>query len=455
MISSIAYQIVLGLKLNSRNRMALIYGYVFPLLFLLAFWVIYRNDQDPLALHMGQLLTVTILGSACFGLPTTFVGERERGVWRRYRLSPTPTWVFVATTLATRYILLISAAALQFAIAFAMGMSMPAHPAGVLAAFTVSAFAFLGLGMVIAMLATTVPAVQALGQCIFLPMLIIGGVAVPLVTLPDWALHVSAFFPGRYAVHAMQICLTGPGLSGGRFDLLALLMIGAVASVTAAKMFRWDVKQRFDARGGKVWIVAALGMWIVVGLLAEHEGRVAANDAPSAETQDVSFPGEPSSWQNVSDADIENVAFERLPPDTGLVSPIAGPDEQPDPGAAAQLAQIGDALGNWAPAKVADPVQRARNILYVAAVPDVLQMAPIERFVPAIVFSKLRGSIPEAELPGILYWIAMHPNDGDDSAVNELQPLGLPAVSGPTREVRGRVMLYSLKLLGRLTNHLP
>ena len=61
------------------------------------------------------------------------------------------------------------------------------------------------------MMADNVPAVQALGQCIFLPMLIIGGVAVPLASLPEWAQHLSAFFPGRYAVEALQACVTGSG----------------------------------------------------------------------------------------------------------------------------------------------------------------------------------------------------------------------------------------------------
>ena len=44
-----------------------------------------------------------------------------------------------------------------------------------------------------------------MGQCIFLPMLIIGGVAVQLASLPAWAQHVSAFFPGRYAVEAADL----------------------------------------------------------------------------------------------------------------------------------------------------------------------------------------------------------------------------------------------------------
>ena len=63
----------LSLKLNFRNRMAILYGYLFPLIFLVAFWALYRNDPVPLALHIGQLLTITVLGGACFGLPTTIV----------------------------------------------------------------------------------------------------------------------------------------------------------------------------------------------------------------------------------------------------------------------------------------------------------------------------------------------------------------------------------------------
>ena len=85
------HQLRVSLSLHFRNRMALIYGYLFPTMFLIAFWVLYRYDRVPLARHMGELLTVTALGGACFGLPTTMVSERERGVWRRYRLAPVRT----------------------------------------------------------------------------------------------------------------------------------------------------------------------------------------------------------------------------------------------------------------------------------------------------------------------------------------------------------------------------
>ena len=91
-------QLAMALRLHFRNRLALIYSYLFPTLFLLAFWVLYRYDQVPLARHIGELLTVTALGGACFGLPTSLVSERERGVWRRYRLAPVRTGQIVASS---------------------------------------------------------------------------------------------------------------------------------------------------------------------------------------------------------------------------------------------------------------------------------------------------------------------------------------------------------------------
>jgi ABC-2 type transport system permease protein len=228
-MTSFVQQIRVNLLLHVRNRLALIYGYLFPTVFLLAFWALYRFDQVPLVRHMGELLTITVLGGACFGLPTTMVGERERGVWRRYRLTPVRTETLVLSTLVARYVLLVVAGGLQVALAMGLGMPFPRHPFDLWVAFTLVSVAFLGVGLVIAMLADNVPAVQALGQVIFLPMLIIGGVAVPLTSLPEWALHLSVFLPGRFAVEAVQATVTGSGLDAAVFSLVALAVTGAAA----------------------------------------------------------------------------------------------------------------------------------------------------------------------------------------------------------------------------------
>lgn len=505
------------LRLHFRNRMALLYGYLFPIIFLIAFWVLYRYDKVPLARHLGELLTVTILGGACFGLPTSMVSERERGVWRRYRLTPVSTGALVGSTVAARYVAVITAGLLQFAIAMAFGMPLPRHPIQLFAAFTLVTFAFLGLGLVIAMLADNVPAVQALGQCIFLPMLIIGGVAVQLSSLPDWALHVSAFFPGRYAVQAMQACVTGTGLGAVRFSLLALLLIGIGGCLAGARLFRWDAQQRFAASRGKGWLAVALGTWIGVGLLAEARGHIGivddtatisipvrppdpapapatssagtpvlrapvltpaeraaekaqapTKDAPAAppllpepaappnpqatSLQATICPSAPGTWQAVTIAHIEaDLSFERgrLPPDSSVVTPIASDDMQPDDDVAKKLNELSEALAIWPAGKGIDTVQRTRNLLYAAGVPDVFQM-DIERFVPWYVFERIGTDIPKDDLVKALYWIACTPDRGADPNALDMRALGLPGVPGDIDEVRNRTAIYGVKLLGRL-----
>ena len=426
----------------------------------------------------------------------------------------------------------------------AIGMPAPRHPFDLWVAFTFVSFAFLGLGLVMAMMADNVPAVQALGQCIFLPMLIIGGVAVPLASLPDWAQHVSAFFPGRYAVEALQVSVTGDGLGAARFNLLALVLIGASGCVAAGRLFRWDAQQRFAARGGKAWLAVAFAGWAAVGLLAESRGRIGAGPrvptaeqaaapaapgspaasnagapatapppvttpsavsappeastppaaatapagpAPSTATAPPAATGKPApsppeaaakqpepppateprtaspekpvatepgglaSWQAVTPADIErDLVFDRLPSDKGVVTPIADADEEPDPEVVEELEFVREALPKWAPGKVSDPVQRVRNYLYVAAVPDVFQI-PIERFIAQVVFDRLQEDVPKDQLIQILYWIALHPNGGDDAALDQMWALRLGNGPSDTDQVRERAAFYAVKLLGRLT----
>jgi hypothetical protein len=160
----------------------------------------------------------------------------------------------------------------------------------------------------------------------------------------------------------------------------------------------------------------------------------------------------PGRWQDVTDADVANITFEALPPDSGVVAPWAAADQFAEASAQTQLQQVRAGLGAWAPAKVDDPVQRARNILYIAAVPDLLQMADVEPFLPRIVQGRLLQAISPTDLPKVLYWIGTHPQDGTDDAMDDLSSLGLPKLNGPTRrEARIRAMVYAFKMLARTT----
>jgi len=475
-------------RLYFRNRMGMVYGYLFPVIFLVAFRVLYRSEPVPMMRHMGQLLTVTILGSTCLGMPTTMVSERERGVWRRYRLAPVAMTALISSAIGVRFFISVTAGLLQLLLAMAIGMSLPKHPLDLCVVFTFVSFAFLGLGLVLASMADNVPSVQALGQCIFLPMLIVGGVAVPLDSLPKWAQRVADFFPGRYAVESLQACFTGTGMSSSGFDFLALTLIGISGFFAGAKMFRWDAQQRFAGRG-KSWLVAVVAAWGLIGILAEagiesHKAppqssraalpaaitsahpvasgtpaptvAVPKSIAPSGGTKPEKSRHQSTIWQDVTVDEInQNTDFGLLPSDDDVVAPIARKDVAPPPEIADQLGALKAALPEWAPGKVADPVQRVRNLLLVAAVPDVSRAEILEGYVPRIVFDQLQQDFPKEELVRLLFWVAVHPSSGDASAAGQMDQLGLENFVGNTDTLRERVSVYGLKLVGRLIGKIP
>lgn len=183
-------------------------------------------------------------------------------------------------------------------------------------------------------------------------------------------------------------------------------------------------------------------------------GSVPADPAPTSVVA-TREPQEP--WARITAEDIErDVYFQRLPPDAGLVAPVARLSDRYDSFVVEHLDCIETMLADWGPARHDDPVQRVRNLLYVAAAPDVLQLQQIESVVPLVVFDWLQREIPSDQLSGLLYWIALHPFDGDDSAAGQLHGACLDIDAPEDRELlRYRAGMYAAKLLGRVTGHLP
>ena len=478
-MKGILNHLALTLKLNFRSKQALIYGYVVPIFFLFAFGSLFNNDKEPLIHELGELLTISVLGGACFGMPTSMVSERERGVWRRYRLLPTATGALIFSTMVARFVIVLTSAVLQIALAIAIyHMPLPKHPGQLAIAFAFVCFAFLGMGLIIAMLAETVPAVQALGQAIFLPMIIIGGVGVPLRSLPVWAQHIAAFLPGRYAVEALQACMFDTeryhGLGGAGFSLLALFVIGASACVAGAKMFRWDVGQKL-AGSARVWVVPALACWAAVGLVAESRGKAVlyyppanrtvavappqthpatapvsvalpAVPGPTTSTMPSTGPATAETWRQVTPAMIDAITYDDLEPDSGPVTPFVASLDGLDDDAKKRLDNFTDKLSDFAPANDPDLLQRVRNLLSIAAVADLLQ-DELEGAFPYVIFERLKTDIPAPDLKKLLTWIILHPDE--NTVLTKVEELGIMGEVDDVR-TRERVTGYAKKCLFRL-----
>ncbi len=379
---------------------------------------------------MGQLLTISILGGACFGMPTALVAERERGVWRRYRLLPVRVGSLLVSTMLARFVIVLSAGVMQILLArLVYGTPFPLHPAALLVAFTFVVFSFLGLGSVIAALANDVPAVQALGQCVFLPMIMIGGVGVPLRVLPDWAQTLAGFMPGRYAVALLDTCIAGSGKLSA-FNVLSLTVIGFAAFLAGAKMFRWDANQRVP-RQAWIWVMVAIVSWLAVGFVAKSTGRLPPQTATMQSAE---------SWTTITPAQIASITFDNLPPDDGTVSPLAKSTAGPN---SARMDDIISILKTWPPGKTGSDEQRVRNLLSAAAVADVTE-DPLEARFARAVLEQLRSDFKDEQLQKILTYVILNPQSG--TVITTADELNLDGTI--TEEVvRKRVVIYATKFL--------
>ena len=426
--------LLLTIHLNFRNSQAIVYGYLVPIIFLLAFGSVFRADSPPLLAQMGQIVTITILGGACFGLPTALVAEREQGIWRRYRLLPVPIPWLVFSAMLARVLIVASSILVQIALARAIfGTPFPSHPGAAMLAFLFVTAAFLGIGLLIAALADSVPAVQALGQCIFLPMIMIGGVGVPLAVLPAWAQRLAGFMPGRYAVEVLQPCFNGPhGIHGAEFRLGALAVIGMAAGVSGTKLFRWEAGRRKGS--ARWWVAAALTAWVTVGVIAWATGQLS------------SVSPEPAAWTSITETQIAEIGFDNLPADDGIVAALAPPTLD-----SARSMEFARKLAAWPQGKLDEAGQSVRNLVSLAAVAD-LCTDPREAEIGRLVFRQISSRLEPAVARRALAWIVLNPEDGQ--VVTKAPELGLFR-HPPERLVRQRSVIYAEKYLGRLVGKIP
>jgi hypothetical protein len=109
---------------------------------------------------------------------------------------------------------------------------------------------------------------------------------------------------------------------------------------------------------------------------------------------------------------------------------------------------VRDKLPFWAPGTDGDELRCVRNLLYVAAVPDAIQL-PAERYLPRVVYEHLLDTYPKDDLTKILTHIALTPEEG--MVLDDISDLGIEGTAGDPFVVRERAYLYAIKFVARLT----
>src|SRR5215475_13448583 len=81
-------QIRMTLRLMTRTRGVIFFGYLLPLVFFFMFGQMFRADQGGASQIVSMVLTIGVLGSGFFGAAMIAVMNREQNVLRRFKIEP-------------------------------------------------------------------------------------------------------------------------------------------------------------------------------------------------------------------------------------------------------------------------------------------------------------------------------------------------------------------------------
>jgi ABC-2 type transport system permease protein len=196
------------------------WGILFPFAFTLAFAI--RNPSDIGSLVPG-LLALTILFSTSSMEAIVIVFERRIGSLERLLLAPVRLPALLAGKLLGGMTFGITVTLVVLAIALVVFGSNGTNWLMLTLALLLSATAFSALGAYVSVAVREVFEAQTLANFIRFPMMFLGGVFVPLDSMPPVLQILARLLPLTYSVEALQAALSGGSWATAALDLVALL----------------------------------------------------------------------------------------------------------------------------------------------------------------------------------------------------------------------------------------
>jgi ABC-2 type transport system permease protein len=235
------------LRLFLREKSGPAFGVGLPLLLLTIFGNLpfYHRPRAELGgrtlldTYVPILVAFVLAMLALNVLPPVLAGYREQGVLRRLRTTPVgPVRLLAAQLVVMLLTAAVAVAALLLLARFAFGVALPRQFAGFLLATLLAALALLAVGLLVSAAAPGGRGANALGAVAFYPLVFLGGLFLPVDTMPAALRHVSHATPMGAAVAAMQDATAGHWPH--RLALVTLLAWAVGAGAAAARLFRWE-----------------------------------------------------------------------------------------------------------------------------------------------------------------------------------------------------------------------
>lgn len=201
------------------------WGILFPFAFILAFAI--RNPGDLRSLVPG-LLALTVLFGTSSMEAIVIVFERRIGSLERLFLAPLRLPALLAGKLLGGMTFGLTVTLVVLVVSLAVFGAGGTDWLLLFLALLLSATAFSALGAFVSVAVKEIFEAQTLANFIRFPMMFLGGVFVPLESMPGWLQILARCLPLTYSVEALRIALSGGSWTTAALDLGALAAFSVV-----------------------------------------------------------------------------------------------------------------------------------------------------------------------------------------------------------------------------------
>jgi ABC-2 type transport system permease protein len=242
-----------------RTPRALLFGALFPIIFLLLFNSLFTQGGDQTTTVAGHTINVHAyftagliayaLALSCFSTPLmALVAQRERGQLKRQRGMPPPAWTFIAAQVLRSVAFAVVVGGIMIAIGIIFyGVDLPAQTVpGFILCLALGTATLSALGIAATALAKNEDSAQPIGAFTVVMLSFVSGIFIALDTLPNFLQEVGRLFPLYHLAQGLQSTVavdpSGIGVSGS--DIAALVIWGLGGIWIAARRFKWEPQGR-------------------------------------------------------------------------------------------------------------------------------------------------------------------------------------------------------------------
>ncbi len=255
------HRILIALKMEFlttiRNRTAVFFSLIFPMLLFLLFGYIFKEgtnvtgtapngDVSTALWLLPGIITISIATNGVFN-SVPMVMLRENGVLRRIQATPMPVSQYLIARIANQLVMVT----LQIILALLVGgIAFKAYPKASgwyldVAFILAGAIVFITIGQFIAAVSSKLETANIISQIVNMALVFLSNIYLPFTILPDVVQQVGRVLPGFLMVDILRPAMIVGHLAQGTTinspvaDLIGLGVYFIVALIIAVRFFRW------------------------------------------------------------------------------------------------------------------------------------------------------------------------------------------------------------------------